>query len=276
MKTNKWITGMAICAGIGLAACTSMDEGLSGPAETGEGQLMISLTSGTNFTEETRALNEASFANTANYTVQVLDKENNEKLNCKGSEITSKMPITLPIGECTVKAYYGSEEAASRDNFYVYGEWTGTIKSEQKENIALTCTPTCGKVTVNFDQSMAIYYSDYSIKFSGTKALGGKSIDWAKNDTEPWYVLLDKDGENISFSITAITKEGYVNSSNMEQIYTKTGTFPLQRNKAYKMNVKSVYTPSEEDGETGMNIEITIDESTNDKEHDIEVPVTWI
>ena len=42
------------------------------------------------------------------------------------------------------------------------------------------------------------------------------------------------------------------------------------------MNVKSVYTPSEQGGETGMNIEITIDESTNDKEHDIEVPVSWI
>lgn len=276
MKTLKWMTGMAVCAALSLAACTSMDEGLNVPAETGQGELTISLASGTNFTEETRALNEASFANTANYTVLVLDKDKNEKLNCTGSEIVSKMPITLPIGEFTVKAYYGSEEDASRDNFYVYGEWGGTIKSDQKENIELTCTPTCGKIKVNFDQSMSIYYSEYNVEFSGTKALGGKSINWAKNDTEPWYILLDKNGENISFTITATAKEDYVNIPNMEQTYTKTGTFPLQRNKAYKMNVKSVYTPSEQGGETGMNIEITIDESTNDKEHDIEVPVSWI
>lgn len=275
MKTNKWMAGITLCAGLGLTACTS-DDGLSTPTTAEVGQLTLSLSSGTKFTEETRAVNENSYKNTDNYTVVVMDKNGNQKLNCKGSEVASKMPITLPIGDFTVKAYYGSEEDASRDNFYVYGERGGTIKSDQKEDIPLTCTPTCGKIKVNFDQSMSIYYSDYNVSFSGTKALGSKSINWAKNDTEPWYILLDKNGENISFTITATAKEDYVNIPNMEQTYTKTGTFPLQRNKAYKMNVKSVYTPSEQGGETGMNIEITIDESTNDKEHDIEVPVSWI
>ena len=45
------------------------------------------------------------------------------------------------------------------------------------------------------------------------------------------------------------------------------------RNKGYKMNINPSYTPSEGGS---VSIEITIDESTNDKPVDIEVPVDWI
>ena len=115
MKTLKWMTGMAVCAALSLSACTSMDEGLNVPAETGQGELTISLASGTNFTEETRALNEASFANTANYTVLVLDKDKNEKLNCTGSEIVSIRFQVLGAGAGNRQAYYNTNYYYARD-----------------------------------------------------------------------------------------------------------------------------------------------------------------
>jgi hypothetical protein len=86
-------------------------------------------------------------------------------------------------------------------------------------------------------------------------------------------VKLNKDGENVSFVITVVTKNEYVNGDNKDQVTTKSGTFKLSRNKAYKMNISPVYNPT---GTGDLSITVTIDYSTNDKEVDIEVPVTWV
>ena len=265
-----------LCAGFGFSACTS-DEGLNNPTEAGHGQLTLNLLSGTSFKEETRALDEASFSNTDNYTVVVKDKDGYVKMDCKGSEIASKMPITLPIGSCTVKAYYGTEAPASRNSFYVLGEWNGSIKGDQRESITLTCEPTCGRIKVDFDADMTTYYSDYDVTFSGTKALGNGTFAWSKNDNDPWYVALDKGGEDINFTINTTTKDEYVNSANQEQTYAYTGKFRLERNKAFKMHVNVEYHPSQGGSTSGeVGLTITIDESTNDKNETLEVPVTWI
>ena len=202
-----------LCAGFGFSACTS-DEGLNNPTEAGHGQLTLNLLSGTSFKEETRALDEASFSNTDNYTVVVKDKDGYVKMDCKGSEIASKMPITLPIGSCTVKAYYGTEAPASRNSFYVLGEWNGSIKGDQRESITLTCEPTCGRIKVDFDADMTTYYSDYNVTFSGTKALGNGTFAWSKNDNDPWYVALDKGGEDITISHD--TRNSYVKIGSYE------------------------------------------------------------
>ena len=62
-------------------------------------------------------------------------------------------------------------------------------------------------------------------------------------------------------------------NGNKQTTGTATGTFTLQRNRAHKLTVSPVYNPTTEGG---LKINITIDESTNDKPITIEVPVTWI
>lgn len=267
MKTNKWITGMAICAGIGLAACTS-DDGLSTPTAIEVGQLTLSLSSGTKFTEETRAVNENSYKNTGNYTVVITDKNGNQKLDCKGSEVASKMPLTLSIKETyTVKAFYGKEHDASRDEFYVEDVASVNVSPEQDTKITLNCTPTCGRIKVNFRSDMSSYFSDYKVEFTGTNALGRESITWLKNDTEPWYVKLNEEEEEISFTITTVVNDQYNGGG------AQSGTFKLKRNAAYRMDVNPSYV---EPGTGNIGLDITINEETIDKPVDIEVPVTWI
>ncbi len=273
METIKKMMCMTLGAGFCLASCTSMDEGLNIPVETKQGELVLSLFSGTEFKDETRSVNESLYKNVNNYTVQVFDKDGTEKLNCKGSELATKMPLTLNIGACSVKAWYGQQEAASRDVFYVEGVWASTIKANQKEQINIECTPTCGRITVEFGPEMATYFTNYDVDFFGTRALAGKSISWAENDTEPWYIQLDEAGEAVSFSITTVTKDEYVNAANKDQTYTRTGSFHLSRNKGYKMIVNPSYTPL---GGGQVSLDITIDESVNSHEEDIEVPITWI
>jgi hypothetical protein len=275
MKRRKMRLGAVLVLGIMLGACTQISD-FESPVEKeqgqelgdGQGLLSLSLYGGADFT--TRALQESSYKNVDNYTVVVVDKDGVEKMNCKGSEVASKMPLTMSIGSYAIKAFYGTELPASRDAFYVYGEVKGSIKADQEESVNVVCTPTCGRIAVNFDDVMSTYYSDYYVTFTGTQALGTETISWLKGDTEPWYVKLNEGGERITFTITTTVKEEYVN--NEQQGDTKTGTFTLDRNKGYKMNISANYTPTDLGN---IEINVTIDESTNDKPVDIEVPIEW-
>ena len=277
MKKMKMKLGAVLMLGTMLGACTQITD-FDSPVEkeqeqeqqlaSGQGLLSLSLYGGTDFT--TRALQESSYKNVDNYTVIVVDKDGVEKMNCKGSEVASYMPLTMSIGSYEIKAFYGTERPASRDAFYVYGEQKGSIKADQEESVNVVCTPTCGRIAVNFDAEMSTYYSDYYVTFTGTEALGAETISWLKGDSEPWYVRLNEGGEKISFTITTVVKEEYLN--NEQQGDTKTGTFTLERNKGYKMNISVNYTPTDLGG---IEINVTIDESTNDKPVDIEVPIEW-
>ena len=270
MKKMKWILSAVCFVGLSLASC-NQDPEQTILSESGYGQLSLTLGAEANFVQ-TRAVVENSYKDVNNYNVVVMDKDGNVRMNCKGSEIASKMPLTLPIGGYTVEASYGKEQPVSRDNFYVFGKAEGSIKANKTEAVTLTCTPTCGRITVNFDSEMSKYFSNYNVEFFGTKALGDNRFSWEKADKEPWYVKLDEAGEEIGFTITTTTKEEYVHG-NKESVSAKTGTFKLMRNKAYKMNVKVSYNETQ----TGsVGIEITIDESTNNIPVDIEVPVDWV
>ena len=89
-------------------------------------------------------------------------------------------------------------------------------------------------------------------------------------------MALDAAGETVTYTIHLNAKEDYATKLADGTKSTEaevTGSFQLQRNKAYKLRVKPNYTPSTEGG---LSIIIVIDESTNDKPINIEVPVTWI
>lgn len=245
--------------------------------ETQTGRLVVKNLTANAVYVETRALVESDYKNTGNYSVVVTDANGEEKLNCKGSELATMQPLTLPIGNFAIKAFYGAEHDASRDEFYVLGEVNSVIKADDTKEVEVTCTPTCGRIKVNFSSEMQQYFEDYNVNFTGTKSLGSKKISWLKDDVEPWYVKLEKGGEEISFEVSASMKDAYVNENN-QQTTKKSGKFTLARNKAYTLNVNPKYTPGEQPGEVEveLSVEIIIDESTNDTEYDIEVPVTWI
>lgn len=281
MKRNIILT----CLSLGLAgmfvACTSersIDEQLPKDTNTTEkGRLTLNLTADAAFPSQTRALNEANYRNTANYTVQLINSANQAVLvNCKGSELSSNLPKELEIGSYEVKAFYGTEYSYSRDDFRVEGSKSFTIKAKDETTVTVECLPTCGKISVDFDSDMATYYSDYSVSYTGTAAMGSNSITWAKADTEPWYVKLNESAETITYTVNVTAKDDYAHvdaNGNKQTTGTATGTFTLQRNRAHKLSIKPNYTATTEGG---LSITITIDESPNDKPITIEVPVSWI
>lgn len=262
-----------------LSSCLSEDQDFSVPTEKNEakGKVKINLNANTDFTLLTRGLSENNYKNTANYTVQIINATTQKLVfECKGSELINNFPKTLNIGSYRVDAFYGKEYDASRSDFLVQGSSVFTVKGDEETSVNVNCAPTCGKLSVAFDPSMSTYFSEYNVSYTGTKALGTKSINWAKNDTEPWYVALAANGEEITYTISLTTKEEFLHKVGNEEPKATgiaTGTIKLQRNKAHKLTVKPNYTPTT-DG--GMSLTITIDDSTNDHVINWEVPVTWI
>lgn len=281
MKTNKTILYMMLGAAALCTSCVSEDRDLGLPDkqvtsdQTGTFRLKLNADAG--FEAQTRALSEANYRNTANYTVQLINTSNsNVLMECRGSELSSNLPKELEIGSYEIKAFYGTEHAASRNDFRVEGSTTFTIRANDETTVTVDCLPTCGKVSVNFSADMATYYDDFNVTYGGTAALAGSTIAWAKDDNEPWYVKLNEGGETLTYTVNVTAKDDYAHvdaNGNKQTTGTATGTFTLQRNRAHKLTVSPVYNPTTEGG---LKINITIDESTNDKPITIEVPVTWI
>lgn len=269
MRKQSGLLGVMLMVGIMLLSC-SQNMGLGDSAEYEQGELMVALKANARFDE--RGAVESAYENTDNYTVVVTDKDGVKKMECKGSEISYQLPLPLSMGSYKVQAYYGTEHDASRDEFFVYGEAEGNIEPGVPENVLLTCVPTCGRITVSFGDLMDTFFSDYHVTFTGTEALGTKTIAWERGDTRPWYVKLNEGGETVSFAISTTTHEEFVNG-NQQTIATQKGSFKLHRNKAYKMNIAPNYNPA---GVGNVSITITVDDSTNDIPVDIEIPVDWV
>ena len=284
MKTKNVFLGMLMCSTVGLTtSCLSEVKDLepqgSNDATGQKGQLVLNLSASTDFAPQTRALNEANYRNTANYTVQLINSASgNVMFECLGSEVASNLPKTLDIGSYEVKAFYGTESAASRNDFRVEGSASFQILANDEKTVDVACLPTCGRVKVNFSDEMATYYDDYSVSFTGTTKLGDNTFAWNKTDNDPWYVAVNNSasGETISYTISVTAKEDYahVDGNGVKQTSgTATGSFQLKRNAGYKLNVKPEYAPITEGG---IKVVVTIDESTNDRPITIEVPLTWI
>ena len=239
------------------------------------GRFSIILNGDADFGAATKAVSLDSYKNTNNYTVQIKNAKDRVIMECTGADLT--FPKELEIGTYTVKAFYGTDVAASRNAIYVEGSKTFAIESGKDSHVSLDCVPTCGKISVEFDKDMSIYYKDYHVTYNGTNALGSTNITWLQNDTEPWYVKLEEKGETITYMIHLTLKDEYRYVDENGEFHTSsqiTNNFTLKPNKAHKLKIRPNYSPSSTEG--GVNVTITIDESTNDREYTIEVPNTWI
>ena len=278
MKITPLVLVLGTAMPFALASCSSEREfDLTPAGGKSQGSLILNLEAKAGFESQTRAVNEASYKNTANYNVKIINESNDNILvDCKASELSTYLPKTVDIGTYTIQATYGKEQAASRDQFYMYGTSTVRVNAKEEKTVNVTCSPTCGKVSVLFDSEMATYYEDYNVTFGGTQALGSNTFAWAKADTEPWYIKLNEGGETVNYTISLTAKEDYMHKGADGSSLTTgvaTGSFKLERNKAHKLSIKPNYTPTTNGG---MSLSITIDESTNDHEITWDVPVTWI
>lgn len=254
-KMKQVLLSSLLEAALILASCSQDVNGEMSKA--GTGNIGFGVSSNATFT---KAVDENAYGNTDNYTVQILQG---------GQEIESfryadrKESYELSNGTYTLKAFYGTEKNASRNEFYVEGSKNFTVNGNDQA-IYVDCYPTCGKALVKFNANMSDFFSDYYVVYE-TEALTaeGANATWGKADTEPWYLKLNQSGETVKATI-CLTRKDNGKSSTVEKNYA------MKPGKSWTMNI----TAKEDSGSLG--IEITIDESTNDHEIDITVPGNWI
>ena len=257
--------GMACLLGGCLSLASCQQEELGGvPVAKGTGTITLELNAQPGFASgsKTKAVDEAAYKDKNGYTLQILSGDNiKDEFLCKDRPVS----IELEEGAYKLKAFYGKEQVVSRNEFYVYGEKAFGVKGgDQDKSVSVECVPTCAKVQVDFDETMATYFSDYKVVYD-TKALNGSTTaTWAKGDTEPWYLKVDKAGETVKATITLTPKAEY-ETKEASVVQTKT----LSPNQGWTLKVK----PNYNHGQLGL--EITIDETTEDKPIDIVIPPTW-
>jgi len=269
MKRIGYLLAMYAVVGLGIfSSCSSESDPV---IESGEGGITLALTAETGF-QSTKAVNEADYTNVDGYTVQIYkDGVSSPIVSCLYKNLTSesiynadKSQYLLEVGKYTLKAFKGDENNneidASDKYMYVYGENSFTIEKSVIP-VEVTCKPTCGRVTVVFDPSMDVYFSNYAINFS-TKALASNSKVMIRNkqQSDPCYLKVEENEQ-----ITAEYKLTKTNGQNAD--FSK--KYTLSPNKALQINVKAVV----KQGNVGITIDI--DDRTNDIPIDIEIPSWW-
>jgi len=283
MKQKQLIFCMGLSAIALLSSCNEREIDLNpngGSGSSSKGSISLNLNADASFGAQTRALNESDYRNVSNYQVQVFNNDNPTTpiVDCKYSNLESEMPSSFAPGTYTVKAFYGTDRAYSRNEFYVEGVKDNVVVNPGDEaNVALTCLPTCGKISVVFDSGMKTYYDEYDVSFSQAVAFSGSSIAWSATDTEPWYVKLNAQGETLRYTINLVAKEDYAYTDangNKKTEGTVTKEFSLERNRSYKLNIKPDYTAMTEGG---LDIIIEIDDETNTPiDVPVVVPIEWL
>ena len=239
-----------------LGSCTSQNDE---PAlSEGTGTLTLGITTSTAFT---KAVDESRYEDLNLYTVQIINASGTTEKDFLYGERPER--IELKNGAYTLKAFYGTDENASRDGFYVEGIQTFNVEGKEVE-VEVTCKPTCGKVTAKFAEDMATYFSDYSVSYE-TEALAATQtpVQWNKSDSEPWYLKLNPNGETVKATIQ-VTRISDNKTATVER------TYYMEPEKSWTLNI----APSNDSGNLG--ITITVDENTNDETIDITVPSDWI
>lgn len=232
-------------------------------ATEGKGLVKLSLNVGTEF--QSRAITESDYTNLANYTVQIL-KDGNVVSGCewKGNALPDSL-IELDNGSYTVLAFTGEDYkgvAYTTKGMYVEGSHNFDVQGNQVAEAVVNCTPQCARVTVEFDKTMADYFNDYYVMFGGTKAMNGGLFKWSKTDEDPAYLAVTET-EKLTATINLVNANSQISTIGKECL--------LSAGKAWKLTVKPAV---QTDGSVG--IEITVDDSTEDIDVDIEIPTDWL
>ncbi|MBR5296483.1 MAG: DUF4493 domain-containing protein [Parabacteroides sp.] len=254
----------------GLLVTSCQSEDFSGPIQVeGKGTITLDLTAMTGFDVETKAVNEADYVNKNNYTVEI-EKSTGDLVDSKLFSNWS-FPYTLDLGSYTVRAYYGKNYkgvVATQAGFYVEGESSFTLDVNEdnqviSRSVSLTCMPTHAKVQATFSSDMSTYYASYYVTYKV-----GNTETTKVDNTDPWYLLVNKNGETVTATIHLTTKEGFV--TNKDFVLTKTKN--LKPNQSWTLNMSPTY-----EQKTGsLGISITIDETTEDHEVVVNVPSDWV
>lgn len=254
MRRLVYLVNLVIVGFICLTSCGSEDEPLDGE----EGLVKLSLKAATGYGSKSKAVDESSYNNLADYQIEILNGDAVLK-TFKYSEMPEF--IGMPVGSYTLKAYKGESVAASIISMYVEGRSSFIVTSKDTVSALVTCNPACAKIIMDYAETMDAYFSNYSVSFQTSFTEIPFFLGKANKDL-PVYLKV-KNRETLNVKVLMIKKSDGT-SATLEKTYTVSPAESLTIH-----IVPKIYS-----GNLGLSI--TVNEETNDHPIDIVIPSEWV
>lgn len=256
-KLRQFLGGL-ICALCGwmLTACSSEEDSLQIPE--GKGYVKLNLTTDAGF--QTKAVDEETYKNLDNYTVQILkDGEVLKEHEWKYSEMPEF--IQLETNSYSMRVFNGdSTKAVYTDDLCFLGSKGFTVKNDTV-SVQVACKPNSARIKIEFDSKMATYFSSYYAEIK-TAALNSP-YKWENTMQGPVYFKVNNN-EPVTVTINMTDK------TTDKAVKPVTETYQLSPADATKITV----SPSVNAG--NLSIKIEIDETVIEHPVDIEIPSDWV
>ena len=169
-KNYKWfkIAFTALILSFGTISC-QQEESLENGAK---GKFMLDLRADLSYDKSTKAVDESTYTNLDNYTVELIKDASVVK-----SFLYKDMPLMndLTAGTYTLKAYCGENIAAGYDKLYVEGSQTFSLYSGETKNVNFTCIPANVKINLKYSDDFFTHFSDCSVDFKTPHKIGRAS-----------------------------------------------------------------------------------------------------
>lgn len=144
------------------------------------------------------------FLDVSDYTVQVLDEAEKVVKEYKRYE---SMPSTieLPEGSFVLKAFKGSDKAASFESPYFEGRTSFVVRDQMNTSVGVTCKLANARVTIESTPDFDKIYSDYIVDFSTDYIEEEDSVNGSfavsKGEERPLYLRTGQDGTNVGITV---------------------------------------------------------------------------
>ena len=165
--------------------------------------------------------------------------------------------IKLKRGDYTVTAYNGEQAEAGFDTPYYAGDTTVSIQTANLTTAEVVCRLANTKVSVGFSDAVKNNFTEYAVTVSNGTDEG--ALIYAEDETRAGYF---KTTGQLTWTVNLVNNQGTPFTTGQTILDVK----PREHYRLY-FDVDETGNPS--DG--GVSVTITVDDATNDRDHDIDV-----
>lgn len=240
-KPNRWLIPLL---GLGLFhSCVVEDEG------SYQGKLSLELVSDTTLVQnQTRAsslLELNSFANTADYAVEILQGTTSVQKYDRYDKLPDE--VSLKPGDYTIQVSKGKNEPAAYSSPYFTGKQDFTITEGMTTPVTVTASMANSRVTVDLSDDFIETYPEYTLSFMTNKMKTPLEYE----PGSPMYFQADAAGTKLTIAMELVNVYG------KEVEYTATTTIKPKQWAALTVR-------TDEKGINGLAVDVTLNDGTNE------------
>ena len=240
-KPNRWLIPLL---GLGLFhSCVVEDEG------SYQGKLSLELVSDTTLVQnQTRAsslLELNSFANTADYAVEILQGTTSVQKYDRYDKLPDE--VSLKPGDYTIQVSKGKNEPAAYSSPYFTGKQDFTIIEGMTTPVTVTASMANSRVTVDLSDDFIETYPEYTLSFMTNKMKTPLEYE----PGSPMYFQADAAGTKLTIAMELVNVYG------KEVEYTATTTIKPKQWAALTVR-------TDEKGINGLAVDVTLNDGTNE------------